>query len=223
MASGENPPFRSLVLSIPGHQAKSTLCAFVWKQLGGEELFVWYYRKLSWCACGGARLSGNELEFRVTAFCSRWERICLITCGSSILAMTLTAPPHASQVDISISPKAPTYGEYSFQALCFYALGCSSWRHAAPQAIAHRRLSGVWRSCLVSTASPVPTGHKGSVFAIGLMRHSDEHAMEACQIGSRPGYQGCQACDKVQWFEDDVGSTVAVRCIQLIVNIAARA
>ena len=102
MATGENSPFRSLVLSIPGHQAKSTLCAFVWKQLGGEELFVWYYRKLSWCACGGARLSGNELEFPVTAFCSRRERICLITCGSSILAMTLTAPPHASQFDISI-------------------------------------------------------------------------------------------------------------------------
>ncbi len=35
--------------------------------------------------------------------------------------------------------------EYSFQGLCLYALGCSSWRHAAPQAIAHRRLSGVWR------------------------------------------------------------------------------
>ena len=116
MATGENSPFQYLVPSMPGHQAKSTLCAFVWKQLGGEELFVWYYRKLSWCACGGARLLGNELEFRVTAFCSRWERICLITCGSSILAMTLTAPPHASQVDISISPKAPTFGEYSFQA-----------------------------------------------------------------------------------------------------------
>ncbi len=118
--------------------------------------------------------------------------------------------------------------------VCLYALGCSSWQHAAPQASAHLRLSGVWRSCLVSTVSPVPTGHKGSVFAIGLMRHSDEHAMEACQIGSRPGYQGCQACDKVQWFEDDVGSTgpkafaalmgpaFAVRCLQLIVNIAAR-
>ncbi len=51
MVTGENSPFRSLVLYIPDHQAKSTLCAFVWKQLGGEELFVWYYRKLSWCAC----------------------------------------------------------------------------------------------------------------------------------------------------------------------------
>jgi hypothetical protein len=54
MATGENPPFRSLVLPIPGHQAKSTLCAFVWKQLGGEKLFVWYYRKLRWRACGDA-------------------------------------------------------------------------------------------------------------------------------------------------------------------------
>jgi hypothetical protein len=68
----------------------------------GEVLLVRYYRKLIWCACGGARLSGNELEFRVTTFCSRWERICLITYGSSILARTLTAPPHASQVDMSI-------------------------------------------------------------------------------------------------------------------------
>ncbi len=64
--------------------------------------------------------------------------------------------------------------------------------------------------------------HQRPVLAVWLMRHSDEHAMEACQIGSRPGYQGCQACDKVQCFEDDVGSTVAVRCLQLIVNIAAR-
>ena len=47
-----------------------------------------------------------------------------------------------------------------------------------------------------------------------------EHAMEACQIGSRSGYQGCQACDKVQWFEDDVGSTVAVRCLQLVADVA---
>ena len=59
--------------------------------------------------------------------------------------------------------------------------------------------------------------HQGSVFAIGR-----EHTMEACQIGSRSGDQGCQACDKVQWFEDDVGSTVAVRCFQLVADVAAR-
>ncbi len=72
------------------------------------------YRKPGRCTGGGARLSGNELGFRVAVLSSRWERICLITCGSSILAracpvsaanalgITLTAPPHASQVVMSI-------------------------------------------------------------------------------------------------------------------------
>jgi hypothetical protein len=57
--------------------------------------------------------------------------------------------------------------------------------------------------------------YQRTVFAVGR-----EHAMEACQIGSRSGYQSCQACDKVQWFEDDVGSTVAVRCLQLVADVA---
>ena len=64
--------------------------------------------------------------------------------------------------------------------------------------------------------------HQGSTFAIELMRHSDEHAIEACQIGSRSGYQGCQACDKAQWFEDDLGSTISIRCFQLVADVAAR-
>ena len=37
-----------------------------------------------------------------SAFFSRCASICLITAGSSILAITLTAPPHSSQVVISI-------------------------------------------------------------------------------------------------------------------------
>ncbi len=32
------------------------------------------------------------------------------------MAITLTAPPHDSQVSISISPKAPIFGEYSIEA-----------------------------------------------------------------------------------------------------------
>jgi len=58
------------------------------------------------------------------------------------------------------------------------------------------------------------------MFAIALMRHSDEHAMEACQIGSRSGYQGCKACDKVQWLEDDVGSAISIRRLQLVADVA---
>jgi hypothetical protein len=36
---------------------------------------------------------------------------------NTILAITLTAPPQASQIEISISPKAPTFGEYPLEAL----------------------------------------------------------------------------------------------------------
>ena len=217
MPTGETSPFLSLVLSIPGHQAKSTLCAFVWKQLGGEELFVWYYRKLSWCACGGARLSGNELEFRLTAFCFRWERICLITCGSSILAMTLTALPHALQSDISISPEASTFGEYSFQAS---PQGAYFWCAFMPSGAAHGGMLLHRRSLIAvylafGALASFRRRHQGSVFAIGC-----EHAMEACQIGSRPGYQSCQARHEIQWLEDNVGSAVSVRCLQLVADVA---
>jgi hypothetical protein len=43
-----------------------------------------------------------------------------------------------------------------------------------------------------------------TVFAIGTVRRPGEHAMEACQIGSRSEDQGRQVCNKVQWFEDDM-------------------
>jgi hypothetical protein len=59
--------------------------------------------------------------------------------------------------------------------------------------------------------------HQGTMLAVWC-----EHAMEARQIGSRSGYQGCQACHEIQWLEDDVGSTVAVRCFQLVADVAAR-
>ena len=51
---------------------------------------------------GGARLSGNGLDSLVSAFCFRWSRICLITTGSSIQAITFMAPPHSLQVSMSI-------------------------------------------------------------------------------------------------------------------------
>ncbi len=52
--------------------------------------------------------------------------------------------------------------------------------------------------------------HQGSVFAIGR-----EHAMEACQIGSRSGYQGCQACDKVFFLYLTKHTAIAIRIIIL--------
>jgi hypothetical protein len=49
-----------------------------------------------------------------------------------------------------------------------------------------------------------------------------EHAMETGQVGSRPGYQGCQAHHKIQWLEDDVGSAISIRRLQLVADVAAR-
>ena len=50
-----------------------------------------------------------------------------------------------------------------------------------------------------------------------------EHAMETGQVGSRPGYQGCQAHHKIQWLEDDVGSAISIRRLQLVADVAAAA
>ena len=127
-----------------------------------------------------------------------------------MLAIILTAPPHASQIEISISPKAPTFGEYSFQALCLYALGCRSSRRDDLRVRSHLFycFPGACCPCRVLPVSPVPTGHEGTMFAIGTVRRSGEHAMEACQIASRSGDQGRQACNKVQWFEDDMSGAI---------------
>ena len=51
---------------------------------------------------GGARLSGKTLDSLVSAFCLRCSRICLITAGSSMQAITFTAPPHSLQVSMSM-------------------------------------------------------------------------------------------------------------------------
>ena len=49
---------------------------------------------------GGPRAGGREPSGRARD--SRWPRICPITAGFSILAITLTLPPHAAQVSISM-------------------------------------------------------------------------------------------------------------------------
>ena len=55
--------------------------------------------------CGGPRSGGSLCESAwgiKAAFCLRWLRICEITAGSSILAITFSCPPQHSQVSISI-------------------------------------------------------------------------------------------------------------------------
>ena len=53
--------------------------------------------------CGGARAKGLKAGVAGSARRSRCARICLITAGSSMLAITFTAPPQCSQFKMSIS------------------------------------------------------------------------------------------------------------------------
>ncbi len=77
--------------------------------------------------------------------------------------------------------------EYSFQVLC----------PAYGGMLLHRRsLIGVYLA--FGALASFRRRRQGSVFAIGLMRHSDEHAMEACQIDSRPGHQGGKPSHEIQ-------------------------
>ena len=52
--------------------------------------------------CGDARAKGLKTGVAAPARCARLSRIFLITAGSSMLAITLTAPPQCSQVKMSI-------------------------------------------------------------------------------------------------------------------------
>ena len=123
-------------------------------------------------------LSGSGLNSLDPAFLSRCVSICLracpasaasavgITTGSSMLrsdvstracpvsianalGMILTAPPHASQVDMSISPKAPTFGEYSFQASPH---GAYFWCAFMPSGAGHRGVTTCGYAVICFTA-----------------------------------------------------------------------
>jgi len=61
--------------------------------------------------------------------------------------------------------------------------------------------------------------HYSPILAVWLMRQVDEYAMKSWPIGSRPGYQGGQACNIVQWSEDDVDSTISISRLQLVAAV----
>jgi len=83
---------------------------------------------------------------------------------------------------------APTVGEISFQAS---PQGAYLWWAFMPSGAGHRGVTccgcavicfpGACCPCHVLSMLSVPTGHKGTVLAIRLMRHSDEHAVESSQ------------------------------------------
>ncbi len=115
-------------------------------------------------------------------------RACPVSTANA-LGITLTAPPHVSQVVISMSPKAPTFGENPFQSLCLYALGCRSSRSDVLRVCSHLfyGFPGACCPCRVLPVLSVPTGHIGTKLAIWC-----EHAMEPGQVNSELRHQGQQ-------------------------------
>jgi len=156
--------------------------------------------------CGGARLSGNRGATRADNLSSMYVRIFLMTTGSSMQAMTLAVPPQTRHVSTSISPKAPTFGEYPLQTL-------------GP---GHRRMALNWRFLILdicsfrfATLAPLCRCHQRTVFAV-----RGEYTVKTCQIDSGLGHQCGQLGNKIHRLKDHVGGAIAIRRFQLISNLA---
>jgi len=63
---------------------------------------LWFLSGQSNRPAGGARLWGSRSCGPEVTFSCRWVRILSMTTGSSMQAITLTAPPQALQVSMSI-------------------------------------------------------------------------------------------------------------------------
>ena len=122
-----------------------------------------------------------------------------MTAESSILAITLASPPHFSQVDTSMSPKAPTFGEDPLEAL---------GPGHGPMA-----LFGCFLPC--TTLATFGRCYINPIFSIW-----SKHAMEAGQVYPRFGYQGCQLGNEIQRIEDDVRGPIVVGRLELVADIA---
>ncbi len=65
--------------------------------------------------------------------------------------------------------------------------------------------------------TPFRGGNTGAKFSVG-----GEHAINACQIDSRPGHQRRQSCHAIQWLEDHMRRAIPIRRLQLVAHIAIR-
>ena len=145
-------------------------------------------------------LLGNRLNSFDSAFLLRCASIWLITEVSSILEITLTAPPHASQVEISI---------------------LNTRLRRCAQVIEAWRFAGVPSSVLLSswcffTFAAFCRCYQSTMFAVWR-----ENTMESSQVNPGLRHQGNKPSHEMQWLEDDVGSAIPIRCLQLIADVAA--
>jgi hypothetical protein len=135
-----------------------------------------------------------------------WSRIFLMTTGSSMQAITLAAPPQAWQVVLSMSPKAPTFGEYPLEPLCpchgGMALGrCSVYWFVGRSGFSSLSTSGGRDGC--------------PVLAVGC-----EHAVETGEVDAGFGHQGGEACDEIQRLEDHMGGAITPGVLEGVSDLA---
>ncbi len=123
-------------------------------------------------------------------------------------AMILAAPPHSRQVSMSISPKAPTVGEYALETL-----RPAHRRRSFGAGLVLRVICGLG----VIAFAPLRGRDEGAVFAVRR-----KHAVESCQVHSGFGHQRRQLCNEVQRLKDDMRRAVPVRCLQLVAHVAVR-
>ncbi len=92
-----------------------------------------------------------------------------------------------------MSPKAPTFGEHPFEALC--------------PGHGLMALFGCFVFVFLSGMSSASFGrrHIDTVSAIW-----GKYSMEPCQVHSRLRHQGSQFADEIQRIEDDVGRAITI-------------
>ncbi len=109
---------------------------------------------------------------------------------------------------MSISPNAPTFGEYLLEAL--------RPRHGGVPFDGCAFFCFIVRLALV-TFAPLRRRHQGTVLAV-----RGKHTVETRQVDSGPGYQGCQFCNEIQWLEYDVRGATPVRRLKRVTDVAVR-
>ena len=136
-----------------------------------------------------------------------------------MLAITLASPPHFGQTDTSMSPKAPTFGEYPFQALCpghglmvlFRGFVFDFLTGASFAAFGGRHINTVFA---VGGKNPVEAGQVYSRF-----RHQCRQLGNGRSCASLRPRHTVHPVHKIQRLKDDVGSAVVVGRLELVSHI----
>jgi len=122
-----------------------------------------------------------------------------------------------------MSPKAPTFDENPFQALCPGHRGVTFCDCAAICFTVFPALVALATFCRC---------YQGTVLAIRTVRRPGEHAVESSQVNPGLRHLGSKPSHEIQRLEDDMGSAIpkafaalmgqafSIRFLQLIADVA---